>query len=84
MNLQEMKLWLEETRLSGMPTGYDTLRGLVDRFPNGSLTVIGARPAMGRYSLALNLANRIARLTNRSIAISTPAPNRRRRLTVFP
>jgi len=69
MNLQEMKLWLEETRLSGMPTGYDTLRGLVDRFPNGSLTVIGARPAMGRYSLALNLANRIARLTNRSIAI---------------
>jgi len=40
MNLQEMKLWLEETRLSGMPTGYDTLRGLVDRFPNGSLTVI--------------------------------------------
>ena len=69
MNFQEMKVWLEKNRLSGMPTGYTALNSLVDRFPNGSLTVIGARPAMGRYSLALNLANRIARLSKRSIAI---------------
>lgn len=69
MTLQEMKAWLEKNRLAGMPTGYETLSGLVDRFPNGSLTVIGARPAMGRYAMTLNIVNRISKLTNRSIAI---------------
>ncbi len=46
--------------LSGVPTGYIDLDGLLHGLQPGELTIIAARPSMGKTALALNLAEQIA------------------------
>ncbi len=47
-------------KLCGISTGYDCLDYKLDGLKTGEVTIIGARPAMGKTSLAANLAYNIA------------------------
>jgi len=58
---------------SWIPTGYPALDNLTGGLVRGGLTVIGTRPAMGGTSFALNLASRLSRQMEGSIAIISPA-----------
>ncbi len=46
--------------LRGIRTGYDTLDAKLDGLKAGEVTIIGARPAMGKTSFAINLCYNIA------------------------
>ena len=46
--------------LNGISTGFDELDRKLGGFRAGEVTIIGARPAMGKTSFAINLAYRIA------------------------
>lgn len=46
--------------LKGISTGYDYLDAKLDGLKAGEVTIIGARPAMGKTSLAINMAYNIA------------------------
>ena len=47
-------------QFTGIPSGFDALDKLTSGFQKTELTVIGARPSMGKTSLALNMAAHIA------------------------
>lgn len=49
-----------EISRSGIETGYHALDNLTDGFQKGDLIIIAARPAMGKTSLALNIADHVA------------------------
>lgn len=56
-------------RLAGVPTGfYDLDRQLTCMHP-GELIIVGARPAMGKTSMALSIAGFAARKAHKSVAI---------------
>lgn len=46
--------------LKGISTGYDYLDAKLDGLKAGEVTIIGARPAMGKTSLAINMAYNIS------------------------
>lgn len=46
--------------LKGISTGYDYLNAKLDGLKAGEATIIGARPAMGKTSLAINMTYNIA------------------------
>ena len=46
--------------LRGISTGYDYLDAKLDGLKAGEVTIIGARPAMGKTSFAINLTYNIA------------------------
>ena len=46
----------------GVRTGYVDLDNLIGGLRGGTLTILGARPSVGKTSLALNIATRAARL----------------------
>lgn len=48
------------TEYTGVDCGYPSLNDIFDGLPYGELTIIGARPAMGKTSFALNLLTNIA------------------------
>lgn len=50
----------EEGEKQGIQTGYTDLDSLTGGLPRGELTVLGARPAMGKTALALNIARNVA------------------------
>lgn len=50
-------------RLNGLSTGFDELDDYLNGMKPGQLIVIGARPSMGKTTLALNMAYNIARET---------------------
>lgn len=45
--------------LSGYPTGYDKLDGLLDGINKGHLIIVGARPGVGKTTFILNLIERM-------------------------
>ena len=46
---------------SGLPTGYPTLDVALGGFAPGSLNILGARPGIGKTSLALNIVENVTR-----------------------
>lgn len=50
----------QHPKIIGIKTGYQTLDDLTNGLHKGQLTVIASRPAMGKTSLALNIATKIA------------------------
>lgn len=53
----------------GLPTGYVDFDRLVGGFQPGNLVIIAARPAMGKTSWALNIAEHVALHEKRPVAI---------------
>ena len=49
---------------SGIPSGFELLDSLTNGFQNSELTILGARPSIGKTALALSMAANIA-VTNR-------------------
>jgi replicative DNA helicase len=47
------------TEYTGVDCGYPSLNEILDGLPYGELTIIGARPAMGKTSFALNLLTNV-------------------------
>ncbi len=69
-NLRE----LEDTsrgigEIAGLPTGYGKLDELLLGLQPGQLVIIGARPAMGKSALALNIAMNVCSFTGLPVAI---------------
>jgi replicative DNA helicase len=87
LRLQEI---LDQNGVTGISSGYDNLDQVTAGFQRGELTVIAARPAMGKTALALNMALNAAQsgkkvyfmslemsrsqLTQRLLAISSEIP----------
>lgn len=57
------------TMITGYPTGYDTLDALTGGLQPGSLSVIAARPSMGKTALALNIAQFGGSLNNNPVLV---------------
>ena len=53
--------------LRGLKTGFTDLDKKTAGFQKGDLVIIGARPAMGKTTLAQNLAYNVARINNRGV-----------------
>ena len=49
-----------QKHFSGFPTGFADLDSILTGFSGGELIVVGARPAMGKTSFALNLVSNAA------------------------
>ncbi len=47
-------------QISGIPTGFKQLDGLISGFQNADLIIIAARPSMGKTAFALNIARNVA------------------------
>ena len=55
-------------QLNGVPTGFGQLDTLLTGLHPGELILIGARPSMGKTSLAINIASHACMNANRSVA----------------
>lgn len=77
-DLQEVKRQLEQMRQKALQytlTGYPSIDDLTGGLPKGGVTLIGGRVAMGRASLARNIATRVAaRHTGNVLIFSTRSP----------
>ena len=50
---------LQSGQVAGLPTGYQDLEQLTTGWHDGTLTILAARPSMGKTALALNLIHRV-------------------------
>ncbi len=55
--------------ISGVPTGFVDLDGYLTGLHPGELIIIGARPAMGKTSFAMNIASYASVRKNKSVAV---------------
>ena len=62
---------------SGIPTGFTDLDRILNGLNGGELIVVGARPAMGKTSFALNVASHAAIRSEKSVALFCPENSRR-------
>lgn len=60
--------------ITGLDTGYRDLNDLTSGLQNGELTILAARPSMGKTALALNLAENVATFGNRHAGGEQTAP----------
>ncbi|PJC36726.1 replicative DNA helicase [Candidatus Peregrinibacteria bacterium CG_4_9_14_0_2_um_filter_53_11] len=51
----------EKNKYLGIPTGFQSLDGVLSGFNPGDLVIIAARPSMGKTAFAMNIAQNIAR-----------------------
>ncbi len=58
----------EEDAVVGVTTGYPKLNAITSGFKNGEVTIVGARPSVGKTALALNFAYNAATKGNKSVA----------------
>lgn len=58
-----------KNQLSGVNTGYYDLNALTAGFQKSDLIILAARPAMGKTSLALNIAENVALVNKQPVAI---------------
>ncbi len=58
-------------RISGVPTGFTALDNMLTGFHGGELIILGARPSMGKTSLAMNMAGYAALYAGKSVAVFT-------------
>ena len=57
--------------IAGVPTGFTDLDNMLTGLHSGELIIIGARPAMGKTSLAMNIAEQAAVGHNKTTAVFT-------------
>lgn len=50
------KLYMSGGKIAGVPTGFPTLDELINGLQKGTMTVLAARPGMGKTTLAVNIA----------------------------
>jgi len=50
----------EEEKLRGIPTGFESLDNYLSGLQKSDLIILGARPSLGKTSLALNIARNAA------------------------
>ncbi|MCL6481293.1 MAG: replicative DNA helicase, partial [Firmicutes bacterium] len=63
------KIFTEGRRITGLATGYQQLDNLTSGLQPSELIVLAARPAMGKTSLALNIAENVALRQGEPVAI---------------
>ncbi len=63
------KIFTEGRRITGLATGYTQLDNLTSGLHPSELIVLAARPAMGKTSLALNIAENVALRQGEPVAI---------------
>ena len=56
-------------RISGVPTGFTALDNILTGLHGGELIILGARPAMGKTTLAMNIAGHAALAAGKSVAV---------------
>ena len=56
-------------RVSGVPTGFAALDTMLTGLHGGELIILGARPSMGKTSLAMNIAAHAALTAGKSVAV---------------
>ena len=56
-------------RVSGVPTGFTALDNMLTGLHGGELVILGARPSMGKTSLAMNIAAHAALTAGKSVAV---------------
>ncbi|MBQ8556518.1 MAG: replicative DNA helicase [Clostridia bacterium] len=56
-------------RVSGVPSGFTALDNLLTGMHGGELIILGARPSMGKTSLAMNIAGHAALYGGKSVAV---------------
>lgn len=56
-------------KVTGIPTGYSRLNELTHGFQRGSMTIVAARPSVGKTAFALNLAFNAANKTHKTVGI---------------
>ena len=56
-------------RVAGVPSGFSALDQLLTGFHAGELIILGARPSMGKTSLAMNMAGYAALYGGKSVAV---------------
>ncbi len=56
-------------RIAGVPSGFNALDQLLTGFHGGELIILGARPSMGKTSLAMNMAGYAALYGGKSVAV---------------
>ena len=56
-------------QLRGVPTGYDGLDRVLVQLGYGDLVIVGARPAMGKTSFAVNIATSVAKSSDKQVCI---------------
>ncbi len=56
-------------RIAGVPSGFTALDQLLTGFHGGELIILGARPSMGKTSLAMNMASYAALYGGKSVAV---------------
>ena len=59
----------EEENVTGLSTGYDSINKLTQGFQKSEMTIIAARPSVGKTALALNFAYRVATRKGVPVAI---------------
>ncbi len=55
--------------LTGIPTGFDEIDRITSGLQNSDLIIVAARPAMGKTSLAINIAESVAMSTARPVMV---------------
>ncbi|MGN0779349.1 MAG: replicative DNA helicase [Aristaeellaceae bacterium] len=56
-------------RVSGVPTGFTALDNMLTGLHGGELIILGARPSMGKTSLAMNIAGHACLRGGKSVAV---------------
>ena len=56
-------------KISGVPTGFTMLDNMLTGLHGGELVILGARPSMGKTSLAMNIAGHAALNAGKSVAV---------------
>jgi replicative DNA helicase len=65
------KLYERKGAIGGLPTGLAELDNLLDGLHRGDMVVIAARPSMGKTALAMNIAEHIALVENKTVGFFT-------------
>ena len=58
-------------KIAGVPSGFSALDQMLTGFHGGELIILGARPSMGKTSLAMNMAGHAALYGGKSVAVFT-------------
>jgi len=66
-SLGEFFMHLDNGIMTGVKSGYRNLDDLIGRMPSGEVTVIAARPAMGKSALGVNIAENLALTGNTAV-----------------
>ncbi|MBR4081681.1 MAG: replicative DNA helicase [Clostridia bacterium] len=56
-------------KISGVPTGFTALDNMLTGLHGGELVILGARPSMGKTSLAMNIAAHASLYAGKSVAV---------------